>query len=91
MFEGPLPFSLSYKPEPYRSYSHRISVNERGICATLTLLNRLRGKFVVLKTASSEEIGGRVIKASNGIVVLRTLLGTKVFVPLNKIIAVITK
>ncbi|WP_177186743.1 hypothetical protein [Paenibacillus sp. CF384] len=45
----------------------------------------------MLKTASSEEIGGRVIKASNGIVVLRTLLGTKVFVPLNKIIAVITK
>lgn len=57
----------------------------------LTLLNRLRGKFVVLKTASSEEIGGRVIKVNNGIVVLRTLLGTKVFVPLNKIIAVITK
>ncbi|MBP3963030.1 hypothetical protein [Paenibacillus lignilyticus] len=57
----------------------------------LTLLNRLRGKFVVLKTASAEEIGGRVIKVNNGIVVLRTLLGTKVFVPLNKIIAVITK
>jgi hypothetical protein len=55
------------------------------------ILNRFRGKFVVLKTVSAEEIGGRVIKVNNGIVVLRTLLGTRVFVPINKIIAVITR
>lgn len=55
------------------------------------ILNRYRGKFVVLKTVSAEEIGGRVIKVINGIVVLRTLLGTRIFVPINKIIAVITR
>ena len=55
------------------------------------VLNRFLGKFVVLKTVSAEEIGGRVIKVKNGIVVLRTLLGTRIFVPINKIIAVITR
>ena len=42
------------------------------------ILNRFLGKFVVLKTVSAEEIGGRVIKVNNGIVVLKTLLGTKI-------------
>lgn len=55
------------------------------------ILNRFHGKFVVLKTVSAEEIGGRVIKVNKGIVVLRTLLGTRIFVPINKIIAVITR
>lgn len=57
----------------------------------IKILNRYRGKFVVLKTISAEEIGGRIIKVNNGIVVLRTLLGTRIFVPINKIIAVITR
>ncbi|MBM7563901.1 hypothetical protein [Paenibacillus sacheonensis] len=57
----------------------------------LMLLKRLHGKFIVLKTGSGEEIGGRIIRLHNGIVVLRTLLGTKIYVPLKKIIAVISR
>ncbi|UUZ85337.1 hypothetical protein LJK88_18310 [Paenibacillus sp. P26] len=55
------------------------------------ILNRSRGKFVVLKTVSAEEIGGRVIKVNKGVVVLKTLLGTRIFVPINKIVAVIKR
>ncbi|QHW33072.1 hypothetical protein GZH47_21215 [Paenibacillus rhizovicinus] len=55
------------------------------------LLNRFRGTFVVLKTVSSEEIGGRIVKINNGIVVLKTLLGTRIYVPISKITAVITR
>ncbi|MFC7441427.1 hypothetical protein [Laceyella putida] len=55
------------------------------------ILNRSRGKFVVLKTVSAEEIGGVVIKVKKGVVVLKSLLGTKIFVPINKIIAVIKR
>ena len=55
------------------------------------ILNRSLGKFVVLKTISAEEIGGRVIKVKKGVVVLRSLLGTKIFVPINKIVAVIKR
>lgn len=40
---------------------------------------------------SAEEIGGRIVKVNNGIVVLRTMLGTKIFIPISKVIAVITK
>lgn len=57
----------------------------------VNLLNRSRGKAVVLKLVSAEEVGGVVIKVNKGIVVLRTLLGTKMFVPINKIVAVITR
>lgn len=57
----------------------------------VNILNRSRGKFVVLKTVSAEEIGGKVIKVKKGVVVLKTLLGTKIFVPINKIIAVIKR
>ncbi|NBD24723.1 hypothetical protein [Paenibacillus glycinis] len=55
------------------------------------LLNRLRGKLVVLKTSSSEEIGGRIVKVVGRVVILRTLLGTRIFVPIRKVIAVITR
>ncbi|SEO73743.1 hypothetical protein SAMN05518847_11074 [Paenibacillus sp. OV219] len=57
----------------------------------VTLLRSFRGKFVVLKMVSAEEIGGRIVKVNNGIVVLRTMLGTKIFIPISKVIAVITK
>lgn len=57
----------------------------------VNILNRSRGKFVVLKTVSAEEIGGKVIKVKKGVVILKTLLGTKIFVPINKIIAVIKR
>lgn len=54
------------------------------------LLKRRCGKAVVLKLVSAEEVGGIVVKVNKGIVVLRTLLGTKMFVPVSKIVAVIT-
>ncbi|MBB6733971.1 hypothetical protein [Cohnella zeiphila] len=54
------------------------------------LLRRCRGKAVVLKLVSAEEVGGVVVKVNKGIVVLRTLLGTKMFIPVPKIVAVIT-
>lgn len=55
------------------------------------LLNRMRGKLVVLKTSSSEEIGGRIVKVVGKVVILRTLLGTRIFVPIRRIVAVITR
>ncbi|MBO7745316.1 hypothetical protein I8J29_13980 [Paenibacillus sp. MWE-103] len=57
----------------------------------LSLLKRYRGKFIVIKTTSGHEIGGRVLIVRNGIVVLKTPLGTKIFIPLRKVLAVIAK
>ncbi|CAH0119694.1 hypothetical protein PAE9249_02200 [Paenibacillus sp. CECT 9249] len=57
----------------------------------VNLLLRSRGKAVVLKLVSAEEVGGVVVKVNKGIVVLRTLLGTRMFIPIHKIVAVIKR
>ncbi|MFC5650372.1 hypothetical protein ACFPYJ_14780 [Paenibacillus solisilvae] len=51
------------------------------------ILNQSRGKVVVLKTVSGEEIIGVVMKVIKGVVILK-LLGRKIYVAINKIIAV---
>ncbi|ACT01375.1 hypothetical protein [Paenibacillus sp. JDR-2] len=49
-----------------------------------------KGKLVVLKTVSGEEIVGRVVTVKKGVVVLKAF-NAKIYVALNKIIAVIVR
>ena len=53
------------------------------------ILNYSRGKVVVIKTVSGEEIIGQVVKLKNGVVELTNQTGRKLFVVVNYIIAVI--
>ncbi len=48
-----------------------------------------KGKLIVLKTVSGEEIVGRVVAVKKGVVVLKAF-NAKIYVALNKIIAVIS-
>ncbi|MGM0882931.1 MAG: hypothetical protein ACQEXQ_18080 [Bacillota bacterium] len=54
-----------------------------------TILNNSRGKAVVLKTVSGEEIIGVVIKVKGGVVQLKNQTRRNIFVVINKIIAVV--
>ncbi|NIK71506.1 MULTISPECIES: hypothetical protein [unclassified Paenibacillus] len=49
-----------------------------------------KAKLVVLKTVSGEEIVGRVVAVKKGVVVLKAF-HAKIYVALNKIIAVIVR
>ncbi|WP_337102058.1 hypothetical protein [Paenibacillus sp. YIM B09110] len=53
------------------------------------ILNHSRGKAVVLKTVSGEEIIGVVIKVKGGVVQLKNQTRRSIFVFINKIVAVI--
>ncbi|MET3291840.1 UNVERIFIED_CONTAM: hypothetical protein ABID98_004410 [Brevibacillus sp. OAP136] len=53
------------------------------------ILIHSRGKAVVLKTVSGEEIIGVVIKVKDGVVQLRNQTRRNIFVVINKIIAVV--
>jgi hypothetical protein len=53
------------------------------------ILHHSRGKAVVLKTVSGEEIIGVVIRVKGGVVQLKNQTGRNIFVVINKIVAVI--
>ncbi|SFD84295.1 hypothetical protein SAMN05216378_1693 [Paenibacillus catalpae] len=51
---------------------------------------KAKGKVVVIKTVSGEEIIGKVVKVKKGVVVLKLFKAT-IYVALNKITAVIVR
>ncbi|MDQ0063307.1 hypothetical protein [Paenibacillus harenae] len=53
------------------------------------ILKHSRGKAVVLKTVSGEEIIGVVIRVKGGVVQLKNQTRRNIFVVINKIVAVV--